>query len=358
MSAVESFHREYGAVFVDRGGRRYPDHFGRPETAHKAVRNGVGVIEMPAGIVAVTGDDRVEFVDNVVSCRVPSTEGVGRYGLLCDPQGRIEFDLYVFNAGERILVLTPAGHGSSLATEWRGKIFIQDVEVDELTDELTVFGVHGPTSTEKVASVFSAGAPEGKLTFERGQLGEVGVTVVVGDDPTGEESYLVICSAGDAESVIDTLLTRGLNAVPFGLQTWASLTLEAGTPLFESELEGNIPNMVGLGYAVDYDKGCFIGQEVISRIHNRGRVTERLVGIRCEAVPSPGAAVFDGDRAIGEVTRAVLSPTLETAIAFAQLRESDVTELAVRIDGEDHLGTLSTLPFVEGSGLSARIPTY
>jgi aminomethyltransferase len=71
--------------------------------------------------------------------------------------------------------------------------------------------------------------------------------------------------------------------------------------------------------------------------------------------------VFEGDSAVGEVTRAVESPSLEAPIALA-LVEFDVAdaeaELSVRVDGEEVTATLSALPFYEGSDRSARLPTY
>jgi len=359
MTVVESFHADHGAVFTDRGSRRYPLHYGRPDRTHRAVRNAVGVTEAPYGVVSVTGEDRVEYVDNVVSNRVPGEDGQGVYALLCDPQGGIVTDLYVYNAGERLLLFTAPGHAEPIAADWSEKTFIQDVTIEAATETFAVFGVHGPSATEKVGSVFNRGAPDGTLVFDRGEIADVGVTVIAGDDPLGEESYEVVCRAEEAERVVSGLLTFGTGAAPFGLQTWESLALEAGTPLFPGELEGRIPNVVGLRNAVDFEKGCFVGQEVVSRVENRGQPSKRLVGLACEALPEPGAAVFDGDSSVGEVTRAAESPLLDTAIAFAFVPfDLESEELSVRVTGEEVGAERVELPFVEGSGRSVRLPSY
>jgi len=135
-------------------------------------------------------------------------------------------------------------------------VFIQDVTIDDISDELGVFGVHGPKSTEKVASVLGGpGAPEKPLSFVRGSMVDAGVTVIASDAPLGEEGYEVVCAAEDAEEVLDTLLNRGQRAAPFGYRTWDALALEAGTPLFEYELEGTVPNVLGLRNALDFEKG-------------------------------------------------------------------------------------------------------
>ena len=199
MTLVSDAHADHGATFVERGGREVVDHYGRPHSVGRAVRNGVGAIEMGYGIAVVSGDDRVEFVDNAVSNRVPESDGEGVYALLLDPQGGIETDMYVYNAGERLLVFTPPDRIEPLVDDWREKVFIQDVEVRDASEEFGVFGVHGPTATEKIASVLNgAGSPEPALSFVRGTMVDSGVTVVASDAPLGEEGYEVVCAAEDA----------------------------------------------------------------------------------------------------------------------------------------------------------------
>jgi aminomethyltransferase len=360
MTIIEGVHEDRGATFREVGGNRVVANYGRPARVHRAVRQVVGVIEMGYGVVTITGDDRVDFVDNAVSNRVPTADGEGVYALLLSPQGHVETELYVYNAGERLLLLVPPARAEPLVTDWREKTFIQDVEITAATDEFAVFGVHGPKATEKIASVLNkAGSPDRQLSFVRGSMVDAGVTVVRGDGLAGEEGYEVVCTADVAADVYDTLENRGLNAAPFGYDTWDALTLEAGTPLFDTEIEERIPNAVGLGNGVDFEKGCFVGQEVVSRIHNRGRPPERLVGLTCEAVPESGAAVFAGDAAVGEVTRAVESPTREEPIAFAAVDyELPEDGLSVRVDGEEVAAETTALPFVEGSDASARVPRY
>ncbi|WP_136590703.1 CAF17-like 4Fe-4S cluster assembly/insertion protein YgfZ [Salinigranum halophilum] len=362
MTLVGDLHEEHGAVYTERGGVDVVDHYGRPERTHRAVRNGVGVIEMGYGVLVVEGDDRVDFVDNAVSNRVPDADGEGCYALLLDPQGRIETELFVYNAGERLLCFTPPARLDPLLADWREKIFIQDVELWDASADFGVFGVHGPRSTEKVASVLNhAGAPEEPFSFVRGSMADVGVTVVATDAPTGEEGYEVVCPADQAEELFDTLLTRGNAAIPVGYRTWDTLTAEAGTPLFESELEGRIPNVVGVRSALDFDKGCYVGQEVISKVENRGQPSQRLVGLLPQERPEADAAVFAGDEAVGEVTRAVESPLLDSPVALAfvdyDLPDRD-DDLTVRVDGEAVTAELARLPFVEGSARSGRLPRY
>jgi len=359
MTVIEDTHLAHGATFREAGGRRVVEDYGRPERTHRAVRNVAGVCEFGYGVLVVTGEDRVEYVDNAVSNRVPTTDGGGCYALLLDPQGRVETDLYVYNAGERLLVFTPPQTAEPLAEEWREKTFIQDVEIRVATDDFATFGVHGPKATEKIASVLhQAGSPEAPLSFDRGELGDAGVTVVRTDNLAGEESYDVVCGANDGERVFDTLVNRGLNAVPFGYRTWETLTTEAGSPLFDTEIDGALPNDLGLRNALDFEKGCYVGQEVVSRIENRGHPRSRLVGLTVDELPDAGAAVSVGDEHVGEITRAVESPTLERPLALATVDWDTAGDLTVRVDGDAVGAERRDLPFVEGSAVSARLPAY
>jgi len=378
MTVIESVHADHGATFEERGDRRVVAHYGRPDRTHAAVRNVVGVTERGYGVLTVEGDDRVEFVDNAVSNRVPTDDGEGCYALLLDPQGKIETEMYVYNAaaGDRLLVFLPPTEHERVAEDWRSKTFIQDVAITDASDDFGVFGVYGPQATEKVASVLNkAASPDRALSFVRGSMADAGVTVIRDDGLAGEEGYEVVCAASEAADVFDTLENRGQAAAPFGYRTWETLTLEAGTPLFETELAGRIPNVVGVRNALDFEKGCYVGQEVVSRVENRGRPSQRLVGLVVEAgpeaedagdgagtrVPDAGAAVFADDAAVGEVTRATESPTRGEPVALATV-DSDETEvgasLAVRIDGSERPASRAALPFVEGSDDSARRPRY
>lgn len=354
MTVTRDRHTDHGATFHTRGGREIPNHYGRPDTAHRAVRNGVGVIEMPYDILEITGPDRIEFVDAAVTNPVTTTDDAGSYALVLDPDGRVMADLYLYRSGDRLLAFLPPGTGDRVGSTWRDRIIRRDVEIESVTTEFGVFGVHGPTATEKVASVLNdAAAPDGSLTVARGRIDGDGVTVVRSDDRVGEEGYEVICARAEADSVLDSLLTKGYNATPFGDVTWQSLTLEAGTPLYGSELADRIP--VGLvGGAYDRSKGCYPGQEVIARIEDRGRPPSRLVGLASDTVPTTSATVTADGNDVGVITRVGDPPTYDHAAALAVLDYGFDGETVTV--GDDITARVEPLPFVETGTRSNRLP--
>lgn len=359
MTDLTTFHENHGAVFAEVAGRSLVKQYRQPDRTHKAVRKGVGVIQQPYGVLVIEGNDRVEYVNNIVTNRIPKTDGTGVYTFLLTPHGRVLSDIYVYNATDRLLLFTPPGKATTIADDW--EVFIEDVSIRIASTDYTVFGVHGPNATEKVASVLTGtSAPDGRLTFSRGTMDEAGVTVVRSDDLAGEESYEVICTGNDAVDVIDILVNHGLNAVLFGQRTWNDLTVEAGTPLFATELEDQIPNVLGIQNAMALDKGCFVGQEVVSKVANQGQPSRRLVGLELPVLPAPEDTVVRAGSSVGSITRACLSPMLDTNIAFAFV-DYDLpldAELTVETSATTVAADRVSLPFVEGSERSQRVPHY
>lgn len=358
MQSLSDTIEHLGGDLIDVAGCSIPRSFARPRRSHQAVRNGVGVTVHPRGILVVAGEDRGPFLDDTLTCSLPPEEGEVRYGFLLDPDGQIEADLYLVHAGERFLCLTAPGTAGDLADTLGARTFIQDVTIEDATDEHAVLGVHGPASSTKLTSVMPDGTPPtspGQMT--RGVIREHGVTLVGLDAPTGESGIAVICRRDEAGAVFDALVSLGSMAAPVGYETWQALTLEAGTPSFDTELEGRTPNVCGqLHVGVDLEKGCFVGQEVVARITNRGEIRSRLVGLVAESLPAGGATVsVDGSRP-GELTRTTDSPALDAAIGLAVV-PADLRPGSTVSVGEQ-TATVKELPVVETAERSGRVPYY
>jgi aminomethyltransferase len=342
VTVVREIQEDHGATFVEVGGHAVPAQYGRPERAHHAVRRVVGVTEQAYGILVITGSDRERFLRTLVPTEEASLEGQGTYLLELDDEDRIAADVYLYHAGERLLGFATPGTEHLLAERWRERVTDLELGVDITlaSSEFGVFGLHGPQATEKVASVLTGpGAPSERLTFVRGRVGENGVTVIRTEALTGEVGYEVVCRAEDADRVFDALLNHGLNAAPFGLRTWETLTLEAGSPLFETELIGYEPASLSLSHL----SGAPAGQ-----------TSGTIVGLRPEEVPESGADVTRDGSAVGEITRAVQSPTLEGPAALARVDGEPSTRLC--LDGE--VTDVEALPLVEGSATSGRLPRF
>ncbi len=349
-----------GGSLIEIDGIDIPARFTRPAASHRAVRAGVGVTRHPWGVMTIEGSDREEFLNDTITCNVPPADGDVRYGFLLDPDGTIEADMYVTNAEEQYVCLTAPGTVSSLATTLNSRTFIQDVAVDDVTDDFVVFGLHGPAAATKLASVMPEGTPPPTdLRMDRGVVREQGVTVIRLDAPTGEVGYVVLCREADGAAVFDALVNLGAVATPFGYDTWRGLTLEAGTPLFDTELAGRTPNECGQLHAgVALDKGCFVGQEAVARVVNLSMPRRWLFGLTAVSLPDGEAPVSTPSDRDGLLTRSTSSPILESALGMAFLPNTVEIGTTVHVGQDAIEAKVVPLPFIEGSEGSRRCPQY
>ena len=152
----------------------------------------------------------------------------------------------------------------------------------------------------------------------------------------------------------DILLSSGeeLGVTPVGMDAMNTLRVEAGIPAYGVDMdESNIPIEAGLWDALDFEKGCYVGQEVVARIKWRGHVNWHLLGLLLDGdtVPKPGDEIFSGERKIGRVTSGVFSPSLGKPIALGYLRrefKEPGTKVTVKTDEKNALnGVISDIPF-------------
>jgi folate-binding protein YgfZ len=163
--------------------------------------------------------------------------------------------------------------------------------------------------------------------------------LLVRSDEAGIDGFDVIVNSSDEEAVTDSLLAAG--AVRVSETDAEVVRIENGRPRFGRDMDADtIPLEAGLeDRAISRSKGCYVGQEVIVRVQDRGhgRVAKRLVGLTLDAsagVPVPGARIVSGDREVGRVTSAVRSPALGRPIALGYVHRDFVAEgTGVSVEG-------------------------
>jgi aminomethyltransferase len=169
---------------------------------------------------------------------------------------------------------------------------------------------------------------------------------------TGEEGYEVWAGAKGLLAVWGAACgqapTYGMLAC--GTQALETLRIEAGIPRYGQELgEDTIPLEAGLWDALSFNKGCYVGQEIVERARSRGHVNWKLVGlvVESEAPPPAGEKLARAGREIGEVTSSCFSPTLAKTIALAYLRR-EVSEPGTKLEfPSGMLAEVVALPFYQ-----------
>ncbi len=251
----------------------------------------------------MSGGDRTRFLNGLVTCDVKSLgPGSGTYGFLTQVKGRILADVKVLVLDEVLWLELPPDMGEAIAAHLGKYVIADQVEIRPLDD--VPLALAGSRAAGVLAAVE---LPEAVYGHRRAEVLGTEVRLVREDGP-GVALWTLWTPAEEASALRDKLVETGLS--PIGGEAWERLRVEAGRPLYGQDFGiDNFPQETGLEDAVSYTKGCYLGQEVVARIHYRGGVNKLLRGLRFmdEAEPLGKDVVHDG-REAGTVTSAVRSP--------------------------------------------------
>lgn len=366
ITPLYSIHEQLGATFAEKHlDWNIPTQFTDAVSEHHAVRNNVGIADVSYRVRhRLTGEDRAKFLHRIISNDIESlTTGQGTYAMLLTHRGKIITDLNITVLEDAISIDTAPETMESLFSELDKYIIADDVELSDVTAETGAIAVHGPKSGDLVQSVLGlngiATLPE-RYNCVREADGDFKHTIVcVRTDSTGEMGWTLYTVAEALGSLWETLMTEGerFNVQPIGWNALESLRIEAGVPRYGTELtDAVIPLEAELEHAIDFEKGCYIGQEIVARMKYRGHPNRLLRGLEVDGKPIPqddcklhrNATVFDGDKAVGWVTSSTFAPTLAQEIALGYVRIA-VTEAGSRVQVETSDGrvdaTVVRLPF-------------
>jgi folate-binding protein YgfZ len=295
-----------------------------------AVRAGAGLFRLPGrGVLAVGGADRVRWLDGMISADVKSlAPGGGAPGLLLTRQGRVVADLHVLARADELWLELEAAALPGVMAQLARFIVADDVTLTDRSADLARLALEGPRAAELVGA---AGlAPH---AWREVALGGAHV-IAAAWGFTGLPGVQLFAPAGASEAVAAALVAAG--ASPASADALECLRIAAGVPWLGRELDESVlPAEARLEAAISTTKGCYTGQEVVTRMRSRGRVGHLLVGLRFEGetLPARGAAIEGEAGPIGQVTSAVRSPEAG-AIGLGYVRaEEAVPGASVRVAG-------------------------
>ncbi len=332
-------------------------HFTDPRQEHRTVRQGVGVIDLShRGRLRLTGNDCAQYLHRIISNDVEGVAvGEGNYATILTNRGKIIADMKVYVFEDSIGIETNAETTSILYQELDKYLIADDVTIEELTEHTGAVGVHGPKSAELLQEVY--GFDVGDLPEYHSVVHEIdGRRIVcVRANETGEVGYNLCTASESMEWLWDTFLTKGraFSAEPVGLTALNSLRIEAGIPRFGAELGDSVfPLEAELEGAISFEKGCYIGQEIVARMKYRGHPNRLLRGfeITSDAPPQSGDRLFDEDKEIGWLTSAVVSPTFGKTIGMGYVRVAftdEGSQVEVQTAGSRVDATVRLLPFYQ-----------
>lgn len=265
-----------------------------------------------------TGPKAAETLTGLVTNDVLALQpGDGLYAAALTPKGKIVADIRILRDGDDYIVDT----GPAAAAGWRAmtRKFVNPrvAPFSEITEETRDVGVFGIRAAELLSRLF---AGEGRAFDQlrpyvhiRTGFETAGDTTVVRAVELGEiPGFDIVTSPATADAITGRLIELG--AVPGSREAFDVARIEAGFPEWGSDMnEDTLPqeaNLDQLG-AISYSKGCYVGQEVVARIHFRGHVnrTLRRVTFDGDRVPARSAELFNAEgKIVGDVRSAAMSP--------------------------------------------------
>ncbi|MEQ1922089.1 MAG: glycine cleavage T C-terminal barrel domain-containing protein [Pyrinomonadaceae bacterium] len=302
------------------------------ENTYDHIRNGgSGFCEQKRGLIAVWGKEAVQFLDGLITNDMKTLED-GQQMLAAFPnaQGRLLAVVRVLRQGDRYLFETEEATREKVFQNLFRFTFAGDFFVEDLSEQYRYFEVFG--------SVTFAAADEiqDSPTYER-------MVAVFG----GRGILLTHCLPSDvADKSRERQLSKGAVEISDGL--YETLRIESGVPKYGVDMdETTIVSELGIDGLISYNKGCYIGQEIIARIHFRGHVAKRLTGLVLSTQVAAGAelATVDGKNA-GRITSVTYSPKLDKTIALAFVRYDYLAE-GTDLIADGDVATVTNLRFIK-----------
>ncbi len=292
---------------------------------YAALTTGAGAVALEGWTtVRIAGVDRAAFLHNMCTADVRAlAAGQGGEAFFTDVKGKIIGHAVILAGAEEHWLVGVPDQAARLIAHLDRYIIREDVQLSDHSVELTWTLIAGRQSAAAVERLSAGGAPAPTAPWAHREVEVAGIAVGFVRCPwPWSGGYLAACpaaSAGDFRGIL-----QAASVIPVANPAWTALRIESGWPMMEVDFDGaNLPQEVGRdAVAINFHKGCYLGQETIARIDALGHVNKRLATVRLagEAAPAVGAELESEGQAVGHVTSACWSPRLAAPLALAMVR--------------------------------------
>jgi folate-binding protein YgfZ len=339
--------QEFAGHMGEYAGAQTPADFGNVRREYLALREACGVYLLNWRTkIGLRGTDRVRWLNGMVTNNVRDlAAGHGVYSFLLNAQGRILGDLNAYNDGDMLIVDTDQSQREKIVATFDHFIIMDDVEIVDLETKFSSIGVAGPNSRDVLQKV-GVPVPELEpLQFTNIDFrGEAIKLVRTGD--SAQPAYELWMKPENEAAIWHALTEAG--ATPVGSAAIEMDRIARGIPRYGVDLrERDLPQETEQYRALNFNKGCYVGQEIVERIRSRGNVHRTFTGFRVDgAVPAIGTKIETQGKEVGEITSAAELPVgqEDAVVALGYIRrEAIATQRDVMIGGSPAQAT--NLPF-------------
>jgi folate-binding protein YgfZ len=305
----------------------------------------------------VTGPDRAKFLHNLTTNDVKRLAvSHGQEAFVTSPQGKTLGHVALLALEDRILLRTDPGGLAAVTPHLQKYGVFDDVAFEDVSPHTFEFHVAGPAAAAIVQAAGGELPEEGDLRHRATRVGGIEVRVIR-EAPIGGTGFTLLGPSGSASAVSGALHSAGesLGLMDLDPSTYEALRIAAGTPVFGRDISvDNLPQEVGRdSLAINFVKGCYLGQETVARIDALGHVNKVLRGLklRTRDVPAPGSLIESGGKPVGAVTSSAFSERRGTAVALgyvrtAQAKPGNEVLVAIGSEGRREVAVVSDLPML------------
>lgn len=274
------------------------------------------------GKILVTGSDRLRWLNGMVSNAVQSLpEGQGNYSFLLSVQGRIQGDCYVYRRGGDLLLDTSTDQITAVIRHLDHFVVMDDVELADVSRDWTALSLAGPLAPQVLAALgvspFPAALENARMSNVK--IAEVPCTLIEAS-PVAVPRYELWFAPEHVLALWETLQAAGAN--PCGLEATEALRVLEATPLYGVDLnERDLPQETGQARALNFSKGCYLGQEIVERIRSRGKVNRQFRQFELRGT-LPATLPLDlrsNDQSVGRITSVASPSGALLALGFIRL---------------------------------------
>ncbi len=332
---LHDVHQAQNATFGERSGREVVLHYGNPSAEYEAAREAVALVDLSyRDALRITGDDRVSFFHGMNTQDIKGlAPWQSAYATLVTVKGAMVADARTLIRDEDVVVDLEPGTFEPVHAFLDKHLISEDAELHDAHEAVAIVGLVGPRARELVQKAFGAGEVS-PVTSREGRITGFAPSVV-----EWEGRKVALLASMLSRDGVDLLVPRehlsalwthlsnagaefGIQAA--GLQSLEPLRVEEGMPRFGQDLlETTIPLEAELTHAISYNKGCYVGQEVIARATFRGQMNKKLVGLLLgEHDAATGSDLRVEGKKVGFVTTVVQSPMKNQKVALGYVHRA------------------------------------
>lgn len=288
---------------------------------YNALRESAAWREIPGrGKIRMTGEDRLRLLHAMTTNHVQQlTPGSGCYAFFLTEKGRILSGVNIFSLPDAVLLDSEPETVQVVYDHLDKYIIADDVTLENLTTQLATIQLEGPQAG---AALTALGAPLPQTDYDHQ---EWGVRRVV---RLGETSFLIFTPEADKDALVQSMA----NVQEADAEAFHIVRLEHGRARYGEDIRDRfLAQEANQPHAVHYQKGCYLGQEIVERVRSRGQVHRMLVPIEMDTTqPPPAGTKFPW----GEITSSAYSPALGKVVALAYVR-TELTQPGVQLAPSD-----------------------